>query len=398
MAYSAPTVSAAGLTIPSFNDIQQALLDAYQGVYGSTTYLGNDDADYQWISAVALKLNDNCNLCQLDYNSRSPLTAIGAALDSIVKLNGLTRKAPVFSTATILISGTPRTNIFNGAVQDENGILWYLPTTVTIPTGGSISVVATCGQSGPVSADSGTITIPASGITAGWTGATNPVAAVVGTVPESDSQLRARQSVSVALPSNTRLAGTISDLLATSGVTRINVLENQTSVTDGFGNAAHSLTAVVEGGVDLDVATAIYNNKGIGCNTLGAAVTEVVVPVTDPNTGNITDIGFVRPTYVPIYVILTIHGLTSAFNSTMQTNIIAAVVNYLQSLQIGETVTQSALYGAALSVMANLAKPDFSIRLVNLGTSPSPSGTSDITMNFYDVAEGITANVSIVVV
>ena len=86
MAYSPPVITSAGLSVPSFNDIQQSLLQSYQTIYGATVYLGNDAADYQWISSLALKLSDNCGLCQLAYNARSPLTAVGADLDSILKL------------------------------------------------------------------------------------------------------------------------------------------------------------------------------------------------------------------------------------------------------------------------------------------------------------------------
>lgn len=396
MAYFPPVITAAGLSVPSFNDIQQALVDAYQSIYGSSTYLGNDDADFQWISAVALKLNDNMGLCQLAYNARSPLTAVGADLDSVIKLNGIDRLPSTNSTAVLLLSGTPGTIINGAVIQDENGILWSLPNGVTIGGGGTVTSTAVCQQGGAISAETGIINSPVGGFTAGWTSVTNPGPAEVGTSVESDSNLRARQSISVALPSSTRLAGTIAEIEAVPGVTRTNVLENQTGTTDGFGNEGHSLTAVVEGGTDLAVATAIFTNRGIGPNTLGATVPTITeVPVTDPNSGTITVIGFIRPSDIPIFVSLSIHGLTSNYNSTMKANIQAALVSYLTELEIGEEVTQSALYGAALSVMANLAQPDFSIRALTLGTSASPGGTTDIVLNFYEVSTTVTGDIVI---
>jgi uncharacterized phage protein gp47/JayE len=374
------------------------MLDSYQAIYGSTTYLGNDSADYQWVSSVALKIFDNMMLCQLSYNNRSPVTAIGSALDAIVKLNGIRRIAPTFSTVTLLLGGTPGAQVFNAVIQDINGVQWALPSVVTIGSSGTISAVATCNQAGAISAEPNTVNTPVNGFSSNWTSVTNPVAASVGTVPESDSDLRARQAVAVATPSSTRLEGTEAAIEAISGVTRTNTLENQLSVTDTYGNASHSITCVVEGGADSDIALAIYNNKGIGANTLGGnpAATQVVVPVIDPNTGNTTSIGFYRPTYIPIFVALSIHDLlTGNYNSTMQINIKNAVANYLENLQIGEIVTQSALYGVALSVMADLTKPDFSIRALFLGTAASPTGTADIPMTFYQVAQGSVANVTI---
>jgi uncharacterized phage protein gp47/JayE len=401
MAYFPPVITAAGLSVPQFSDIQESLLTSYQSIYGTSTYLGNDSADYQWISAVALKLNDSMNLCQLAYNARSPLTAIGADLDSVVKLNGIVRLSSSYSTVVLTLTGISGTIITNGVVSDVNGILWSLPTSVTIGSGGTVSATAICQQIGSISADIDSVNNPVGGYTAGWTAVTNPGPAVVGTPVESDSNLRGRQSISVALPSSTRLAGTQADIEALPGVTRVNILENQTSVTDSYGNESHSLTCVVEGGTDLAIATAIYDNKGIGANTQGATVpTMTIVPVTDANSnsGNVTDIGFVRPVYIPIYVSLSVHGLTAGFTTATQTAIVAAIVTYLNALSIGEEINQSSLYGAALSVMPNPLQPIFSIRALTLGITSSPTGTTDIALLFFQVAEGITANVVLTVV
>ena len=399
MTYFAPKVTAAGLSIPVFDDIQQVLIDAYRACYGATTYLGNDSADYQWITALTLKLNDNMNLCQLAYNQRSPLTAIGSGLDSIIKLNGIARKTPSFSTAILVLSGVPGTVVNNALVSDLNGVLWALPTSVTIGISGTVGAIGTAQQSGAISADPNSIRFPVGGFTSGWTSVTNPSAAIPGNIPEADSQLRSRQGISVALPSLTRLAGTIAELLATAGVTRINVIENQTNVTDTFGNTGHSITCVVEGGSDLDVATSIYNNKGIGCNTDAATATAMTtVNVTDPNSGNITPISFIRPSYVPIFISLSVHGLTSAFNSAMQDDIKSALVTYLNGLKIGEAVIFNALMAIAMSVNKSLLAPDYKVTVMTTGITASPTGTTDIVLNFWEVAQGITANIVLTVV
>jgi uncharacterized phage protein gp47/JayE len=392
-------ITAAGLSVPLFSDIQQALIDSYRTSYGSTTYLGNDSADYQWITSIALKLNDNMGLCQLAYNSRSPLTAVGSALDSLVKINGIARLPSSASSVILSLTGTSGTIITNGVIQDIMGILWSLPQTVVIGVGGTLLVSALCQQSGPISAKANTITIPVGGFTAGWTSVTNPSPAILGQPIEADSSLRARQSISVSLPSETRLAATQAGLEQVAGVTRVNVLENQLSVTDSFGNQGHSLTCVVEGGADVDIATAIFINRGIGCNTQGATVpTMTIIPVTDPNSGNVTEIGFVRPTNIPIYIQINVHSLSLAFTVSTQAAIIAAIVNYLNGLEIGELVTQSGLMAAAMSVMPNILLPMYSIKALYLSTSPSPTTSTDIPLTFFDVALGITTNVNLTVV
>jgi uncharacterized phage protein gp47/JayE len=278
-----------------------------------------------------------------------------------------------------------------------NGNQWQLPATVTIPGGGSIVVTVTCLKPGNITAGAGEISIITTPV-GGWASATNAAAAVPGNPIETDSNLRARQKLSVALPSHTMLAGTVAAIAAVPGVTRYLVLENQTGSTDSYGNLGHSVTAVVQGGADIDIANAIYKNRSIGCNTQAATATSMtIVIVTDPDTGITLPIGFIRPTLVPIYVSARVHGLQN-FTTATATAIQAALVSYLNSLQIGELVTQSALYGAALAVMPDLTNPQFSIYGLTLGTAPAPSGTSDIVLPFYKLAEGLTGNVIVTTV
>jgi uncharacterized phage protein gp47/JayE len=392
MAYAAPQITSAGLQISPYADILKDLLSQFTGIYGSTIYLGPDSADYQMLSVFAAKISDVFQAIQLAYNARSPLTAIGSDLDSVIKLNGLARGAAVNSTCPVILTGSAGAVILNGAVKDTNGNTWTLPGPVTIGPTGTVTVTATCSIPGPIAADPGTITGMATPA-AGWTSVTNAVAATLGANTEADSALRARQAVSVALPSLTMLQATVAAIAATPGVTRIYVDENPTGATNANGNPPHSITAVVEGGTDLAVATAIYSKRGIGCLTNGTMSVQVV----DPINGTTTPIGFDRPTYTPIFVTIQIHGLTG-YTSDIVGRIQAAVVSYLNSLQIGESVTYSGVYGTALSVMPNLSLPTFSIRSLATGTSANPTGTTDISLAFNQVAKGIAANVSVTTV
>jgi uncharacterized phage protein gp47/JayE len=392
MAYTAPFIGPQGLVVSQFADIQAYLLAKYQLIYGQQSYLAADASDYQLITAFALMLNDNLQAIQLAYNGRSPAFAVGAALDGIVKCNGLSRKPASASTCQVTLTGASGTVISGGVVQDANGIQWSLPSIVTIPGGGTINVTASCQTPGNIAASIGQISIIVTQ-TSGWTGVTNSVAAVVGQAVEKDSQLRSRQALSVQLPSRTILGGTAARIAATANVTRYNILENDTGSTDGLGNPPHSITSVVEGGTDAEVALQIYMNKGTGALTNGTTS----VTVTDPDTGAQFAIGFYRPSYQPIYVSLDVHGFTG-YTSATTSAVKAALVLYLNSLQIGETVTISALYASAMSATPNLALPLFSIRALTAGTSASPVGTSDIDMLFYEVASSVTANIVITIV
>jgi len=381
--YIAPYIDSTGIHLPLYSDILGSLIDAYKNIYGQDIYLGNDAADYQWISIIANRLNDVELTLQQDYNNRSPLTAVGVPLDGLVKENGLTRKVATYSSCVVIISGLTGIIITNGVVKDLSGYSWNLPTVTTIGEDGTIEVSATCQTLGTIAALPNTIT---SIVTPqyGWLSVNNDVAAVLGQPVETDAQLRARQSLSTRLASHTMLAGTVAGIAAVASVLRYNVHENYTNFTDEQGTPAHSITAVVEGGTDDDVAVAIFSNRGIGCDTNG----ETSVVVVDPDTLEEMTINFMRPQYLPIYATLHITRLVG-YTDSVTTQIEEAVCNYLNGLQIGQNLTISALYGAALSVMPSLVTPIFSITVLIAGTLEGTQTTSDIILDFNEVTQGI---------
>ena len=400
MAYFAAYVDETGLHIPSYDDIYNYLLTQYANIYGQTLTANISTSDIQMLSNFALMINDAYNTLQLVFNGMSPVGAIGTQQDTLYKLNGIARNQPTYSTAICDITGTPLATLTNLVAQDELGNLWNLPASFALNGSGDATVTVTAQQLGAITASADTITIMQTP-TADWASITNPSAAIPGAPVEPDSAFRSRQAISQALPSQSLLIGTLAAIGATDGVTRYSEgiptpggpgtsIENPTGSADSWGNPAHSITMVVEGATDLEVATVIYTNKTPGALTNGT--TTVAVP--DPVTTIPENISFYRPTYVPIFVSLTIEplgGYTSATTAAIQ----AALVAYLNELQIGENVTISALYAAAMAVMPSILTPQFSITALTAGTSASPTGTVDITIGFHSVADTIGGNIVI---
>jgi len=388
MAYFSPYIDETGLHLPTYSDIRDQLISDAKNIFGQDIYLEIDSQDYQWISSVAEKIYDSFQLLQQVYNSRSPQTSVGVALDSMVKLNGLSRKSGTPSTCLVTITGTAGTIINNGAVADINYNKWNLPTSVTIPVGGIIDVTATCQTEGTIVANIGditTITTP----TYATTSVYNLVAAVVGTNQETDSELRARQSVSTSILSKTLLEGTKATLLAVSNVTRLAVYENDTNSTDSDGLPAHSITCVVEGGTDTDVATAIYLNKGIGAYTNG----DQEITITD-SFGQDTVIRFYRPTYKSIDVVVNVKALTG-YTTDITAQIKQNLVDYLNGMQIGDNLSISSLWGISLTAMPDLKTPMFSITSLTAGLHGGSQGTSDIVISYKEVTQGVLANITV---
>lgn len=393
MSYTAPYIDASGLVIPSYIDIRDYLIESFKSIYGQDCYLESDSADYQWISIVALRIHDCLNSIQLIYNNRGPETAIGSGLDQVIKLNGIRRQGASYSTCELVITGVAGTVITDGEVTDASGYRWSLPSTVTIPSGGEVSVTATCQTIGAISALIGDITTIATP-TAGWTGVDNESASTVGLPVETDAEVKIRQALSVTMPSMNLLTGTVAAIAALENVTRYNVIENNTNEYDADGNPPHSITCIVEGGSDDDIANVIWLNRGIGPYING----DVEVPITDPITGIVTPIRFYRPDYVPIYVTAYIEGYSSkGYTSATTLAIQQALTAYLNGLQIGADVTISALYAAAMEVAEDIYDPLFSIALMTASVVASPQTGTDIIMGFNEVAQGTLGNVEIAV-
>ena len=393
MTYFKPYVDSTGLHIPTYNDILEDMIAAMKQIYGDDIYLDNSSPDYQLLSIFALKQSDTLQVMAYAYNARSPETAIGASLDSVVKLNGIKRKAASKSTCQVKVTGTPFTQIVDGAVRDRAGLTWDLPSSVVIDSSGTTYTVATCRTAGAVSALAGDIS-QIETPTYGWVSVTNEVAAVLGNAQETDAQLRERQTISTANPSQTMLDGTKGAIAALKNVSRYAVYENDTnvsSVTDDnpYGLPAHSVTCVVEGGTDEDVAEAIFLHKGIGCYTNG----DVEVQYPDQND-YINRVRFFRPVYKDIFVKVVLKKYTG-YISTMTVKVREAVYNYLAALTIGSDVSASVLSNIITDCNPSLTKPIFGIKELKLGLSKSSMAAQDIDIGFKEIPNLAYANIEV---
>lgn len=374
MAYFVPYIDDSGLHIPTYQDIMDYLEEQVRLIFGNDIYLGDDAQDYQLLSVFAAKLFDVMQLAELNYNNRSPATASGAALDTLVAINGLQRQPATASTATVTLTGTAGAVISRGAVQQvSTGYLWSLPASVTIGSDGTAEALATCQQLGPTIAVPGDLSIIATP-TAGWVSVTNAAAADLGRAVETDAELRARQAQSVANPSQTIIESLQGGIASLPGVSLVKVYQNDTNETDSNGLPPHSIEAVVEGGEDYDIAYQINLRKDDGVSTNGTESETVVDTMGQSHT-----INFSRPTQTPIYVSMTIKPLVGYKGSD---SIKAAVAAYINALGIGEDVYAAAIMVAAMQTMTSISAPEFNITTLQLGTSASPSGTADIAIGY----------------
>lgn len=380
MAYFKPYIDASGLHIPTYKEIRDQLISDSREIFGNDIYLDNDSQDYQWISSVSSMLHDSYLLLVAIYNNRGPRTAIGSGLDGVVKLNGIKRKEASYSTCVLTLSGASGTIIENGICQDSTGTRWMLPSSVKIGSDGVVTISARSEWIGAYSALPDTITTIVTP-TLGWKSVTNDAAAIVGEEVEKDSSLRARQTISTMLSSQALLDGTRGAIQEVQNVSRSKVYENDTNTPDKDGLPPHSICAVVEGGLDNEIAQAIFLHKTPGCYTYG----DVVVPVRD-EAGMTMPIRFFRPSYISIDVTVKVKAL-DGYTSSKTSEINARVTDYIKSLHIGEDVYNSSLWGAALLPVVSLEKPVYAVTEVRCAITGNPLWVQDLPIDFKSVTE-----------
>lgn len=381
---TAPAIGSAGISAPAYADILAYLQAQYRSIFGSDVYLGSDSQDGQFLAIIADAINDANAAAIAVYNAFSPATAQGADLSSVVKINGLARNAASYSTVDVVITGVAGTSIFLGVVQDTAGFKWNLPLFAVIPSGGQITVTATCQTIGAITALPGTVSQIATP-TLGWQSATNPAAAAVGAPVETDAALRQRQSRSTAIPSLTVLDGMIGAVAAVPGVTRYAAYENDTASTDANGIPPHSVSFVAEGGDAAAIASAIAAKKTPGAGTYGTTSETITDVYGIPHT-----INFFRPTDVPVTAAITLKALTG-YTSAIGAEIQNAISAYIGSLAIGQKVMLTRLYlPANLSGAADSATYEITSLTLN-------GSAADVAIAFNQVATCTPANVVLTV-
>lgn len=389
MPYVPPYVDNTGMHIPTYSEIRDDLIQQMKSIFGEDIYIDEDSKDYQQISIFAKKIFDTNALGLLVYNNRTPNTAIGVGLDNLCALVGITRKPATYSTVQLTITGNAGTTITNGKATDGT-YTWNLPASVTIPDNGTIVVEATCEVSGSITAAANTINTIATP-TFGWLSVTNTYVASAGVDVETDAELRGRYANATYQPSKTVIDGLFENIEALEGVTRAKIYENDTNKADSNGLPAHSITAVVEGGEDKDIATAIYFKKTPGCYTNGT--TSIVLNTL---SGNEAIIRFYRPTNVNVSVKISIKQL-SGYNSAYVDEIKEAVYNYLANLDIAETVYRSIIWSVSVQTMVSINSPAFSVLGVQLASGEQQFADQDIPMEFNQVASIDKQNIQVVV-
>jgi hypothetical protein len=334
------------------------------------------------VSARDNMLRNNAALA----NQINPDLAGGVFLDAIWKLTGGQRLPATQSVAlAVTLAGTPATFVPEGSqARTGAGAIFQTLADATIGVGGTVSVDMASIDFGPIPAAVGAISTVVSAVL-GWETVTNPTAAVVGQLVESDVASRNRRRVTLALQGVALPEAIISALYDTTGVRSLVFRENTADtaqVIDGVNLIAHSIYAVVDGGSDTTVATALLANKSLGASYNGATTVNVVEPVS----GQTYAVKFDRPTLVPVKVRATVkvQGALADVATAVRAAIIAYALRQLPNetgLIVGQSVSPFELAGAVNEVI-----PQVYVKLMEVALIANAFGTVEVPITIQQLA------------
>lgn len=239
-------------------------------------------------------------------------------------------------------------------------------------------------ENGPNSAAVGELTDIVT-LVPGWDTVNNLQVASLGRLLETDAELRQRYSSGVYQLG----AGTLPAIQANLqsrilGVTSVKVFQNDSDTTDGVGRPPHSIHVVAEGGLDSEIAAAIFQYKGAGIDTFG----DVMIEVTDAE-GTMHEIRFDRPDPVYVWIDCAITLLPSseeAFPPDGFTQIANNLLAAGNALGVGADVIWQRLLKAVHAV------PGVAEANLQLATSATPGGPpgayaeANITIQPFEVS------------
>lgn len=344
---------------------------------------------------------------QQAYNSKDPNKASGYDLDIIAALTGTTRSEGSASTITgVILSGVPGTIVPAGTrfKSSVTGSVWTLDQTWTLDASGQASVDISAAVIGPVEANSNTVNQIVDTV-GGLTGVNNPTRATPGTGVESDNAFRVKRATAVGRPGNNQIDSMLGELFAVSGVRRVRVYENENATPDSNNQPGHSIAPIVDGGIDADVAFAIYIKKNPGV-MLYQAGTPVSVDVVSPAyPSNVKTIKFSRPVYVDMIINITLKDdgslpsrstleplIQQAFIEFAAGDLVPADVGFkVDGFDIGEVVPYSTLFTPVNQVIGQYGNAYVQNMTVN-------GGTSNVAIGYNQLSRWTTSNITVTIV
>lgn len=385
-------VTERGFRRPTYVELLNAIEYKARELFGERANLTVRSPLGIFLRIFAWMLNILFALMEDVYNSRFVDTAVGTSLYNLGRAIGLSLLPAQKASGYITFSGTAGTAIPTGfLVKTVAGYQYAVLVDGRIGADGTVILpVQAVGTGADYNADAGTvkeIVNPLDGVSS----CVNASAMTGGRWRESDEEFRDRYYKSVDFAGGVNADAIAGEILQNvEGVYSAICYENDTDEEDALGLPPHSFEVVAYGGLDEEVAKAIFRRKAGGIQTYGGKTISVVAL-----NGQSYSIHFSRPTTVPVYVKVYDLETDSNFPWDGEDRIKAALISFIGGdvqggLPIGTDVLYMALPGAILSVPGVV---DFSL---SIGTSASSLAVKNIAIGTREKAVTSTSSITIV--
>lgn len=273
------------------------------------------------------------------YNSRFIDTAVGSSLYNLGRTIGLRLLGAQKAVGYLTFFGEDGVEVPEGFLAETISAIQYVTLRSGVIKDGEIKLPASAvipGPEGNTGEDSiRNITNPKLGIES----VTNAAPFEGGRDTETDAEFRERYYLSVDFAGGVNIDAIVAEIYeSVEAVIAVVGDENDTDETDANGLPPHSIEIIAYGGLDEEIAEAIYRRKAAGIQTFG----NTTIPVINAS-GMTYDIHFSRPTPVNVWVKITDLVTDKYFPLDGMEQIKQSVVSYIGAdtrggLNIGQPV------------------------------------------------------------
>ena len=361
---------------------------AFLSVFGSDLDFAAESPSSQFSGVLASIFSPYEDNLVVQSNAMSPRSATGRALDDLYGIIGVVRNPARYSSVPVTIAGTAGTILPVGtSARTINGDVFALRQATTIGAGGTVTATMYATEAGPVAASTGALNQPLSAV-AGWRSITNPNAATLGAVRETDALFRERyRRIASRNARGTEDAirsavAEVADVLAE----RVEVNRTSAPVTrQAAVIAANTVALIVDGGTDADIASAVDGSSSIGTPFASIAAAPAGSRVSSGG------INFTRAVQIPISISVT--GTAGAdFPTNGDAQISALMLARVRELRIGTGLNAASFYSDILNVGSVL------ISSATVSRKTGAEGTETTDLNLWErlslAAADITINIT----
>lgn len=304
-------VAANGLIVPDTADTLAEVTAEFEAALGVDIIVDPSTPEGALIVAETAArtsvIENNAELA----NQINPDYAGGTFLDDLMALTGSNRQLATASTAVCTVTGVDGTIIGTEVTfRSTNGYYWR-NTSVYTMSGTTGSITVRCTEAGAIGAGVGQINHIYVG-TVGLETVTNPEAATVGSLTQSDQQARLARKNLLGVQGVNLSQSVISALYALPGVKGVQFRENRFSTTgdiDGITMVPHSIYACVDGGDQQSIAeTLLLKTAGVAFNG------PIEITAVDPYSGQDYLVKFDAPEYLSVLIKVTCKATNPLIN------------------------------------------------------------------------------------